>query len=271
MPHRSDFTPGEICWVDLNAHDLEAATQWYGELFGWTHEIMPSTHEGAPPYAFFLKDGAVAAGIGQMSEEMKAIGIPPLWNCYVMSEDCAATEAKAKELGAQITVPTMDVPGHGKLAFFMDPSGASLAAWQNTRDVQQPMLVHEHGGMCWGELMTPDAAGAKDFYASLFGWDTVSMEMPGMGGEPIEYTMFKNDGKDAAGMMQMDGPQWEGVPPHWMLYFAVDDCAAIAERIGASGGTIVVPPSEIPVGIFSVAKDPQGGTFSVIQATQAPC
>ena len=85
MPVRNDFKPGEFCWIDLNAHDLEAATAWYGKLFDWT-AVAQDTH-GGPPYAFLMKGGAAAAGIGQMSEEMKAQGIPPLWNSYIHVED----------------------------------------------------------------------------------------------------------------------------------------------------------------------------------------
>lgn len=271
MPHRSDFKPGEFCWVDLNAHDLEGAVAWYGELFGWEHELMPSTHEGAPPYAFFKKGGAVAGGVGQMSDEMREMGIPPAWNCYVMTEDCAATEAEVRQSGGKVTVPTMEVPGHGKLAFFMDPAGASFAAWQSTQDDGNTMLVGEHGGMCWHELMTPNCAAAKDFYASLFSWQFSDMQMPGMGGNMIDYAMLKLGDQDAGGMMQLAGPQLENVPPHWMVYFAVDDCEAVSACAGETGGTVVVPPSPLPVGTFSVLSDPQGGHFSIISRNEPSC
>ena len=50
MPTRNDFKPGEFCWVDLAAHDLDAAAAWYSELFGWTHMAMPG-EPGARPVA----------------------------------------------------------------------------------------------------------------------------------------------------------------------------------------------------------------------------
>ena len=265
MPVRKDFAPGEFCWCDLSAHDLEAAAAWYGEVFGWTHVLM-ETPGGGPPYAFFMKGEAAVGGLGEMSEEMKAQGIPPMWNSYVATADCAATEAKVKDAGGTVTVPTMDVPGHGKLAFFLDPEGASFAAWQSTSDEGPGLLVGESGGVSWNELMTRDAAKATAFYGGLVGWDFASMPMGG-----IDYTMIKNDGKDAGGIMPMDGPQFEGIPAHWMIYFAVSDCSEIAAKVEATGGRIYVPPTTIPVGEFAAFGDPQGAGFSVIRTHDQPC
>ena len=82
MPIRNDFKTGEFGWVDLGAHDLEAAGAWYGEVFGW--KAVNQAPEGAPPYSFFMRGEAPAAGGAQLSDEMKAQGIPPAWNSYVV-------------------------------------------------------------------------------------------------------------------------------------------------------------------------------------------
>ena len=261
MPVRDDFTPGEFCRIDLNALDLQSAVGWYSDLFGWTHTMMETP--GAPPYAFFQKGEAVVGGIGQMSDEMKAAGAPPWWNSYVATADCEATEARVKELGGTVTVPTMDVPGHGKLAFFLDPEGASFAVWQKTGG-GPGMLVGDPVSLSWNELMTRDTGQASGFYSGLFGWETTAMPMQG-----IEYMMIRNQGKDAGGMMPMAGPQFEGIPAHWLVYFAVDDCSKVAEKVQATGGTVNVPPTDIPVGQFSVLSDPQGAVFCVITLKDA--
>ena len=101
----TSYPPGLFSWVDLIAHDLEAATRWYGELFGWTQ--TNAGKGGGPPYVMFEKDGQVVAGAGQMSEEMKAAGVPPIWNDYVTVEDCAATQARAVTDGCR----SVDIPG----------------------------------------------------------------------------------------------------------------------------------------------------------------
>ena len=264
MPVRNDFAPGEFCWVDFNTHDLEAAAAWYGTLFGWSHVLMDAP-EGSPPYAFFMKGEAGVGGIGQMTDEMKAQGIPPMWNSYINSADCAATEARVKDIGGTVTVPTMEVPGHGKLAFFLDPEGASFAAWQSTNSEGPGLLVNEPGGVCWNELMTRDSAKASEFYGKLIGWEFAAMPMG-----DVDYTLIKNGGKDAGGLMPMAGPQWENVPAHWMVYFAVADCEATAAKAEETGGKVIVPPTEIPVGKFSCLMDPQGGAFSIITLSAPP-
>lgn len=261
MPTRNDFTPGEFCWLDFMAHDFDAAVAFYGSVFGWTHQVMP-TPDGAPPYAFFMKGEVGVAGLGQMNDEMKAQGIPPVWNSYINTADCAATEAKARELGATVTCPTTEIPGHGKLAFFLDPEGGSIAVWQSLNPEGPGMLVGEPGSSCWFEFMTRDPSAAKDFYGKLVGWDFAAMPMG-----DIEYTMAKKDGKDVAGLMKMDGPQFAGVPAYWMPYFAVEDCDATVSTATANGGKVHVPPMDIQVGRMSVLADSQGGTFSIIALT----
>ena len=261
MPVRKDYAPGEFCWIDLSAHDLKSAVDWYGKVFGWTE--MQAPPEG-PPYTFFMQGEACIAGAGEMNDEMKGQGIPPMWNSYVATADCAATEKRAAELGATITVPTMDVPGHGKLAYFLDPGGASCALWQAAGD-GQGVLVNEPVGLCWNELLCRDVAKARKFYGALFGWEFVEMPMG-----DATYTMIQNGGKDAGGMVAMEGEPFEGVPPHWMVYFAVEDCDGTAKKIAGGGGQVRVPPTDLPVGRFSMVADPQGAGFSIIKLSQQP-
>ena len=269
MPARKDFAPGEFCWIDLTAHDMASARDWYGQLFGWSYHDMP-TSGGGPPYTFCMKDGAVAAGMGEMNEPMKAQGIPPMWNSYVASVDCAATEAGVKRLGGTVTVPTMEVPGHGKLAFFLDPEGASFAAWQDLSTDSPGILVQDHGSLSWNELMTRDPSKAREFYGALFGWDFADMPMDG-----VDYTVIKHKGgdrkeQDGGGFMPMTDRKFDGIPAHWMVYFAVDDCDATTAKVQGSGGSLMVPPTDIPVGKFSVVADPQGAGFSLITLKDAP-
>ena len=66
-------------------------------------------------------------------------------------------------------------------------------------------------------------------------------------------------------------PQHGQVPPHWMIYFTVDDCDGDAARAKSLGGKIVVPPMDIPnVGRFAVLSDPAGAAFAVIKLSFDP-
>ncbi len=261
MPVRNDFSPGEFCWLDLTAHDMKAAVEWYGPLFGWQAMEMPTSGD-RPPYAFLMKGEDCVGGIGQMHEDMMAQGIPPVWNSYVATADCAATEAKARELGATITVPTMDVEGHGKLCFMLDPEGGAVAVWESTAESSPGVLVQEPGSLSWNELMTRDSATAQRFYGELFGWKFAPMPMDG-----VEYMIAKSGDTDAGGFMPMDGPKFDGVPAHWLIYFHVDDVKATSEMAAATGGAVHVPPTSIPIGEFSCLADPQGGGFAVVHVS----
>lgn len=263
MPVRTDFKPGEFCWVDLNAHDMQAAIAWYSTLFGWTAATM-DTPGGGPPYAFLMSGANGVGGVGESSEEMKAAGVPPMWNSYISTDDCEATEARARELGATITVPTMTIPGHGKLAYFLDPEGASIAVWQSLATDGPGMLVGELGGFCWNELMTRDVGKASEFYGALTDWTFSQMPMG-----DFDYTVANVGDTQVGGFLPMVGELFEGVPAHWLVYFAVGDCDEVVARATATGATVRVPPMDIPVGRMAILADPQGAGFAVIQLADA--
>jgi predicted enzyme related to lactoylglutathione lyase len=121
------------------------------------------------------------------------------------------------------------------------------------------------GSFCWTELMTRDAARAKRFYGALIGWqmrDDHSLAP----GRP--YTLFTppNQEQAAAGMMMMDGPEFEGVPPHWLTYIAVKDIEAKARLCTELGGKVEKPPTDIPnVGRFCVIRDPGGALLALLE------
>lgn len=51
---------------------------------------------------------------------------------------------------------------------------------------------------------------------------------------------------------------------HWMPYCSVPDVDAAAARVKELGGTVCVPPTDIPnTGRFAVVGDPQGAYFSL--------
>ncbi|MHC5006641.1 MAG: VOC family protein [Planctomycetota bacterium] len=118
------------------------------------------------------------------------------------------------------------------------------------------------GTFCWNELMTPDTKAAEAFYSGLFGWTTETMDM----GEGRIYHLFKNGDTSAGGMMKIEGPQMEGVPPHWMGYITVDSVDASTSKAEGLGAKVCVPPIDIPnIGRFSVISDPTGGTVGLFQ------
>jgi predicted enzyme related to lactoylglutathione lyase len=112
---------------------------------------------------------------------------------------------------------------------------------------------------CWNELSTSDASACARFYTGLFGWTAETRTFG-----PTQYTVFKKEGHDMGGMLQMT-PEWAGIRPHWMAYVAVDDVDGCAQKIPELGGKVCIPPTDIPVGRFAVVEDPTGAVFSIIK------
>jgi uncharacterized protein len=123
---------------------------------------------------------------------------------------------------------------------------------------------HAAGSFCWIELATTDQQAAKSFYFRVLGWQVTDFPMaPGEA-----YSMFQLQGRDMAGGYTLRKDQrLHGVPPHWMLYIAVENADATAARVTKAGGTVIVPPFEVmDIGRMAVFQDPTGAMFSIWQA-----
>ncbi len=53
-------------------------------------------------------------------------GVPAFWDVSFAVEDADATVAKALELGGEVRLEPMDMPGVGRIATVTDPWGASF-------------------------------------------------------------------------------------------------------------------------------------------------
>ncbi len=120
-------------------------------------------------------------------------------------------------------------------------------------------VYQTHGAFSWSELATDDPAAAVAFYGSLFGWKAEDMDM-GSGA----YHVVKI-GENAIGGIMGKPPGSEGRPSAWGCYVTVEDIDATAARCTELGGTVCMPPMEIPgVGRMAVLQDPQGAVFNAI-------
>ena len=251
MPEVTQHAPGSFCWPELQTTNATGAKSFYSTLFGWT-----ATDDEVGPDKFYTMlhlRGLAVGALYELSKEQKEQGIPSHWGSYVSVADIDATAARAKELGAELLAPPFDVMDVGRMAVVKDPVGAVFSLWQPKVHIGAHVMG-EPNSLCWTELSTRDIPAAKAFYTGLFGWTTK---------DSPEYIEVLNQGRPIAGMM---APPQEGIPPHWLVYFAVSDCDASARKATDLGGESLVPPTDIPsVGRFSVMKDPQGAAFAIIQ------
>jgi predicted enzyme related to lactoylglutathione lyase len=253
MPEVSEYAPGTPSWVDLASPDPDAAARFYGGLFGWDAvETGPVEETGG--YRMLQRGGRNVAGLGPTQGE----GQPAMWTTYVSTDDAESVAAKVRDAGGQVVMEPFDVLGVGRMAVFVDPAGAYFSVWQ-PQSHHGADVVNEPGALCWNELATRDIDAAKAFYAAVFGWDADTNAY----GE-TSYSEWKLGGRSIGGMIAMN-EQWPAeVPPHWMVYFAVEDADAAVDRAQELGGRVAVPPTDTPAGRFAVLNDPQGAVFSVI-------
>ncbi|NNE34995.1 MAG: hypothetical protein HKN13_07155 [Rhodothermales bacterium] len=77
------------------------------------------------------------------------------------------------------------------------------------------------------------------------------------------YNTIKVAGVGMGGIMKV----WsDDTPAHWGAYVTADDADAVASAATGAGGTVMVPPTDIPgVGRFAMVQDPTGGVLNVIK------
>jgi predicted enzyme related to lactoylglutathione lyase len=116
-------------------------------------------------------------------------------------------------------------------------------------------MSKSHGTFHWNELMTRDVAAAKKFYADTIGWTYDGMPAPG--GQT--YWVAKMGGEPVAGLFDISGPDYTGMPDGWMPYLAVDDVDARAKKAVAAGARIMKPAFDVPgVGRIVILMEPGG-------------
>jgi hypothetical protein len=129
------------------------------------------------------------------------------------------------------------------------------------------MMTRPIGAPCWMDLMTSDAARAREFYAGVFGWTA---------GEPAEqfggYFMFFADGAPVAGCMaKVPGvPSMEG-PDTWGVYLSSPDAKGTVEAALTHGGTLREGPMDIAdLGAQAILEDGTGARIGIWQAKSFP-
>ncbi|MGH2954224.1 MAG: VOC family protein [Solirubrobacterales bacterium] len=171
MIERDGYMPGVPCWVDTSQPDPESAVDFYRGLFGWECEdVMPP---GSPGKYFTARlYGGDVAAIGSPPE-----GAPPtaVWNTYVWVESADETASKVLDAGGSVVTDPFDVTGAGRMAVFADPAGAVFRAEQ-AKEHKGARIVNEPGTLNFNNLNTRDPEGAKSFYGSVFGWETLTLD-----------------------------------------------------------------------------------------------
>jgi uncharacterized protein len=272
MPDRDGYIPGVPCWVDTSQPDPEAAVDFYSGLFGWEFEdVMPPGSEGK--YFTARLRGRDVAAVGSIPEAAPSMA---MWNTYVWVDSADETASKVRDAGGGVVMEPFDVMDAGRMAVFTDPEGAVFCVWQ-ANEQKGAQVVNEAGSLNFNGLNTRDVEGAKAFYGSVFGWETLGLggaemwTLPGYGdhlerGDPdLRKRVTELGGatgfEDVVASINPIADDQPDTPAHWSVTFAVDDADAIAKKATELGGKVAVPPFDAPWVRMTVIRDPQGATF----------
>lgn len=260
MGERTSYTPGTFCWSELSTTDLDGAKAFYASLLGW--EAVDNPVPGGGVYSMQNIDGRPVAAIAPQPEQQRAAGVPSMWNSYVSVESADATAEKARELGATVHAAPFDVMDVGRMAVIQDPQGAFFMLWQPGLHFGAA-LVNAPGALVWNELRSPDLDGSSAFYSGLFGWTIERREGTALG----VYLGIKNGGANNGGIAELSPP---GVPPHWLVYFGVEDVDEALAKVGELGGTTLLGSTDIEIAKIAVVADPQGAAFAIYAGMLEP-
>lgn len=124
--------PGSFCWMELLTSDPEACKRFYGELLGWTPDVMKMPDMD---YTLFWLPGADRAKkqgcVGGMMKILAEWGaMPSNWLSYIMVDDVDAATKRVTANGGKVACEPQDIPNVGRFSVSMDPTGATFALFK---------------------------------------------------------------------------------------------------------------------------------------------
>ena len=237
--------PGKVIWRDLLTNDPAASQRFYSELFGWEFESIgeASNLRSNSAYTLIRHNGKL---IGGMVDTLALNGRDDIsqWVVLMAVEDLDARVATVTAGGGKVVAPPTDLQDRGRLALVRDAEGALLGLLQ-TRDGDPRDSEPQIGGFLWDELWTSNVQSAGDFYNKVAGLTADTVDIDSDAETAPTYRLLRAGEKPRVGIMPIP---LDGLDPVWVSYIRVEDPAAIASRVPALGGRVIVEAGPRPLG-----------------------
>lgn len=246
------FPNGAPCWLDLLTASRPEAIGFYQALLGWSHDPQDP---GAEQFTVLTVQGRAVAGIGAPVPGQPAP--PTAWTTYFATEDLDASVQRVTAHGGTLLLAPGQVGEAGRLALAADPAGVRFGLWQ-PGSYAGFGLTGEPGAAVWFELLTSDGPGAAAFYPAVLG--IPATPLPEL---PDRYWTLSAGGPPVAGIWH-DAGEMGAVPPHWEVYFQVQDTDAAVAHAVAAGAQLAQEAQDSPFGRLARIVDPLGARFTVI-------
>lgn len=128
---QTDKPHGVIWWSELMTRDIAGVSKFYGELIGWSPQVMSMSNPmtpaepGEPGYTVFMNGDQPAGGAMDMAM-IDEEGIPAHWFTHIAVRDVDAAVARVAELGGKVVKEPFDISKVGRIAIIEDPGGATV-------------------------------------------------------------------------------------------------------------------------------------------------
>jgi predicted enzyme related to lactoylglutathione lyase len=148
-------------------------------------------------------------------------------------------------------------------------AGVALPALAESPALQSS--AGDNGTVWWNELISANPEKSREFYASVAGWTPKIVaaddnSRPPAPGES-EYTLFMNNGTEAAGVSKYEGKLPSDPKPGWLTYIQVADVDGAVVQALKLGGKVLKAPSDVDkVGRIAVIEDPDGNAVGLYTA-----
>jgi uncharacterized protein len=116
-------------WHELMSTDPKQSEDFYQQVAGVSVTLMGDEPEA---YRMLLVGGKPVGGMAgpRRDQEGWPSGGPEAhWIAYLGTDDVDAAAQKAQELGGEVLLPPVDVPGMGRAAVLRDPQGAAFGVF----------------------------------------------------------------------------------------------------------------------------------------------
>jgi predicted enzyme related to lactoylglutathione lyase len=235
---------GKFVWFDLLTEDVQAAQNFYGELFGWQFKT-----KGKSSGYIVINSGDKPIG-GIVPYNKESVDQESIWLASLSVEDVDRAVSATKARFGKVLDAPVDVKGRGRMAVIRDPEGAELVLIRAASGDPADAAVNP-GEWLWVDLFTRDAKTANDFYAALAGYtaETVKTE------KDHSYNLLKRNDRAFAGVVELP---WEDVEPNWLPYIKVEDLEETITQAEKLGGVLILRLENV-----AVIADPSGGAFGI--------
>jgi predicted enzyme related to lactoylglutathione lyase len=261
MPEQRTYPNGVTCWIALDEHNPEAASRFYGALFGWEFvNIMPPE---ADAYLMATIDGADVGAISGSAG-------PARWTTFIATDDVDATAAAIERAGGTIVDAPRDAGAFGRTATATDPLGAEFSLWE-AKDHPGAQLVNVPGTWNFSDLQTIDQEAAQRFYSEVFDWRYLDMgatmiAVPGYGNH-LASTSDPHIHERQAGIPEgfadvIGAIETAPESSRWRVKFSVADRTESISLVEKLGGAVLATDDQFWADLADI-RDPQGAEFTI--------